>query len=64
MTEDQAPTPWRISSWSNGTNCVEVAVRQQSVHVRDSQDRGGETLSFATSAWQEFTEDIRRSGVA
>jgi len=64
MTEDQAPAPWRISSWSNGTNCVEVGIRQQSVHVRDSQNQGGETLSFATSAWQEFIEGIQRNGVA
>jgi hypothetical protein len=64
MIEDEVSISWRISSWSNGTNCIEVASQRQSVHIRDSRTRDGNTLSFATSAWQEFTEGIQRNSIA
>ncbi|MGD0608354.1 MAG: DUF397 domain-containing protein [Streptosporangiaceae bacterium] len=64
MTQGQAPVLWRVSSWSNGTNCIEVAAQNESVHVRDSKNRGGRTLSVPASTWQAFIEGVRRSSGA
>jgi hypothetical protein len=47
---------WRKSSYSaeNG-NCAEAAVAAGSVLVRDTQDRGGITLTIPSAAWLAFT---------
>jgi hypothetical protein len=62
--DPEASVPWRISTWSNGTNCVEVAVQSESVLVRDSKNRSGGTLSVSPSAWQEFVEAVKRNSIA
>ena len=51
---------WRKTSYSdaNGGSCVEVA-SADGVAVRDTTDRGGMTLQFTTTAWQEFTRRLR-----
>lgn len=64
MTQSQSPVPWRISSWSNGTNCIEVAVQSESVQIRDSKNRAGRTLSVPAATWQTFIEGIRRNSIA
>ncbi|WP_404816528.1 DUF397 domain-containing protein [Streptomyces thermolineatus] len=48
---------WFKSSYSSneGGNCVEVAAAPGAVHVRDSKDRGGPSLTFAPDAWAAFT---------
>jgi Domain of unknown function (DUF397) len=61
MTQGQAPVLWRISSWSNGTNCIEVASQNKSVQIRDSQDRDGRTLSVPALTWHAFIEGVRRN---
>ncbi|AEW94895.1 MULTISPECIES: DUF397 domain-containing protein [Streptomycetaceae] len=47
---------WRKSSYSGdqGGNCVEVAACPSTVHVRDSKDKSGPTLSFSPDAWSAF----------
>ena len=55
-----APT-WRTSSYSasNG-NCVEVAVLDKAaMGVRDSKDRTGPVLAFASREWHAFVSGIR-----
>jgi hypothetical protein len=49
-------TPWFRSSYSDyeGGNCVEVASRPSAVHVRDSKDKAGPTLTFSPEAWSAF----------
>lgn len=51
---------WRKASYSNGgaNACVEVA-SAGGVLVRDTTDRAGATLGFATRAWEAFTADLR-----
>jgi hypothetical protein len=47
---------WRKSSYSGGTvddNCVEVAF-SEAVHVRDSKNTTGPTLTFSDTAWRAF----------
>jgi hypothetical protein len=52
-------TNWRESSASgHGETCVEVA-SANAVHVRDTTDRGGFTLSVSLGAWQTFTASLR-----
>ncbi|MFI1568947.1 DUF397 domain-containing protein [Streptomyces sp. NPDC020490] len=55
-----SPTPelnWFKSSYSggDGDNCVEVALRPGTVHVRDSKDRGVRPLVVTPAAWAAFT---------
>ena len=52
------PVAWRTSSFSNGSNCVEVAFTGQAVLVRDTKSRIA-TLSVSGGAWQDFTTAIR-----
>ncbi|MER7751360.1 DUF397 domain-containing protein [Kitasatospora sp. NPDC097643] len=39
---------------SDGGECVEVAPSPTAVHVRDSKDKTGPTLSFSPEAWSAF----------
>ena len=60
---DFTDAPWRKSSYSNGqANCVEAAsVRDGSglVAVRDSKAPASPALTFAPSAWRQFTATLR-----
>ncbi|QYX80542.1 DUF397 domain-containing protein [Streptomyces akebiae] len=49
---------WFKSSYSagDGGECVEVAVRPASVHVRDSKDTTRAALAVASTAWTAFVE--------
>ena len=50
-------SPWRKSSRSNGNggnNCVEVALLDTAVAVRDSKDPEGPALVFTPDAWATF----------
>jgi Domain of unknown function (DUF397) len=55
---EQDPTTWRTSTFSNGTNCVEVAFTIRSVLVRDSKNRGP-VLSVSHQVWEDFAAAIR-----
>ncbi|MEU5085622.1 DUF397 domain-containing protein [Streptomyces sp. NPDC021356] len=47
---------WFKSSYSGsgGGNCVEVAVRPEAVHIRDSKDTGIRPLVVTPTAWAAF----------
>ncbi|MGW7007145.1 DUF397 domain-containing protein [Streptomyces sp. NPDC054933] len=47
---------WRKSTYSTekGGNCIEIAAHPAAVHVRDSKDPQGPTLTFAPAAWAAF----------
>ncbi|MFD4654901.1 DUF397 domain-containing protein [Kitasatospora sp. NPDC058444] len=51
-----ATMPWFRSSYSNyeGGECIEVAPSPSTIHVRDSKDKAGPTLSFTPAAWSAF----------
>jgi Domain of unknown function (DUF397) len=62
---DQKISPlWRVSSWSNGTNCVEVAIQDMTTLVRDSKNRSGRILSISSASWREFVEAVKRDSIA
>lgn len=52
---------WRKSTHSDsqGSACVEVATCPHTVHVRDSKDKTGPTLSFTPEAWTAFVAFAR-----
>jgi hypothetical protein len=56
---------WRKSSHSgdNGGNCVEVAATPHTVHVRDSKNPTGPTLTLSPATWASFT-GLTRAGTA
>ncbi|MFD7408357.1 DUF397 domain-containing protein [Streptomyces sp. NPDC059866] len=47
---------WVKSSYSGaeGGQCVEVAPRSSTVHVRDSKDRTQKVLSVSSQGWATF----------
>ena len=45
---------WRKSTASSGGTCVEVAVADGSVLIRDSTNRGGPVLRVPASSWSVF----------
>jgi len=50
-----AGAAWYKSSRSSGNgNCVEVAVLDEAVAVRDSKDRSGPVLIFTSAEWDAF----------
>jgi hypothetical protein len=51
--EDMAPS-WRKSSASAQGDCVEVALQDGSVLVRDSKNRFPYVLYFTYSEWEAF----------
>ncbi|WP_063735228.1 DUF397 domain-containing protein [Streptomyces sp. RTd22] len=51
---------WFKSSYSGGGggNCVEVAVRPDAVHIRDSKDTQLGQLTVSRQAWSAFTAEF------
>jgi hypothetical protein len=53
---------WRKSSRSNGNggnNCVEVAVLDTIVAIRDSKNQSGPALYFDSAEWTEFVNSAK-----
>ena len=51
---------WRKSSASGADGgCIEVAVRDSSVLIRDSRDRLGTRLAFDPAHWRTFVGRIK-----
>lgn len=50
---------WRTSSLSGAENCVEVALADTAVLVRDSRDRSGPMLMVGKQEWADFLDGVR-----
>ncbi|MCW6006128.1 DUF397 domain-containing protein [Micromonospora sp. CPCC 205371] len=50
---------WRQSSYCESNACVEVALAQPLVAVRDGKDRTGPVLTFEVEQWRAFVAAIR-----
>jgi hypothetical protein len=56
---DLSQAAWRKSSYSGANGCVEVAVVDRMIAVRDSKDRGGPVLVFRPDEWSAFLGGVR-----
>ncbi len=52
---------WRKSTASNSAGCVEFAVTDESVLIRDSVNPGGPVLRVSTAAWSAFLTSLADS---
>lgn len=60
MSEDSGVVDgWRKSSTSTTSECVEVQVGADYVHVRDSKNDGGPVLTFTYSEWRAFLAGVQ-----
>jgi hypothetical protein len=50
---------WHKSSASGGSECVEVRIAADGVHVRDTKDRHGPALAFTLDEWRAFLTGVR-----
>lgn len=59
-TVDLTHAPWRKSTWSSGNgNCVEVALMEATVAMRDTKDRNGPALVLPSVGWRSFIDGAR-----
>ena len=58
--ETEVPISWKISSKSNGGNCVEVAFHDGMVLIRDSKNRDGGIISVPAAEWKTFLTVVKR----
>jgi hypothetical protein len=63
MTVQQSQPNWFTSTYSSseGGACIEVASQPGAVHVRDSKDREGPSLTFSPTAWAAFLDFASRT---
>jgi hypothetical protein len=57
--QDLTAAAWRTSSLCDLNGCVEVAVLDDQVAVRDAKDRGGPVLLFSGREWEAFLGGVR-----
>ena len=50
---------WQKSTFSGQNGCVEVALVEDQVAVRDSKVQGGPILLFTPFEWQAFLDGVR-----
>ncbi|MEU4560279.1 DUF397 domain-containing protein [Actinoplanes sp. NPDC023936] len=53
---------WKKGSRSNGSggnNCVEVAILDKGIAVRDSKDQTGPALVFTEAEWTAFVDSAK-----
>ncbi|MFD5825507.1 DUF397 domain-containing protein [Lentzea sp. NPDC060358] len=54
---------WRKSSYTApDNNCIEFAVRQTEIELRDSKDPGGGSFVVGPSAWTGFVAHSKSGG--
>ena len=58
MRPNLSTNTWRKSSYSNaqGGDCIEIAESPEAIHVRDSKDKSGPTLTFTPNQWSAFVD--------
>ncbi len=53
---------WRKSSRSSSGACVELAEDGDKVHMRNSNDPSGATLTFDRDVLRDFIEQVKSTG--
>lgn len=54
--KDQLGPVWRTSTYSESSGCVEVALIEDCVLVRDSKNRSGPVLRMSKQQWRDFLQ--------
>ena len=57
--QDLTAAAWRTSSLCDLNGCVEVAILDDQVAVRDAKDRTGPILLFSAPEWDAFVGGVR-----
>ena len=57
--QDLPAAAWRTSSLCDLNGCVEVAILEDRVVVRDAKDRAGPVLVFTAAEWDAFVGGVR-----
>jgi hypothetical protein len=57
--QDLPPAAWRTSTRCDLNGCVEVALGDNQVAVRDAKDRSGPVLVFTPGEWEAFLSGVR-----
>jgi Domain of unknown function (DUF397) len=52
---------WHKSSYSDADNCVEIAVTEEHVMIRDSKETANRVLDFPHGEWAAFLTCIRHN---
>lgn len=50
---------WRVSTFCDSGSCVEIALGQNLVGMRDSKNSAGSPLVFEAKEWLEFVSGVR-----
>ncbi|MGW7382916.1 DUF397 domain-containing protein [Streptomyces sp. NPDC054794] len=58
MSSDRTELAWFKSSYSGtqGDDCVEIAIVEQAVHVRDSKDLARPAFAVGQDGWGQFVQ--------
>jgi hypothetical protein len=56
---DLTGAEWRVSTLCDLNGCVEVALLDGRIAVRDSKDKGGPVLLFTAREWEAFVGGVR-----
>jgi hypothetical protein len=56
---DLSSAEFRKSSFSMSNGCVEVAIQDDGVAVRDSRNRDGAVLEFSPGDWKAFLRGVK-----
>jgi hypothetical protein len=57
--QDLTAAAWRTSTLCDLNGCVEVAILDGRVAVRDAKDRTGPVLLFSAHEWEAFVGGVR-----
>jgi Domain of unknown function (DUF397) len=57
--QDLTAAAWRTSTLCDLNGCVEVALLDDQVAVRDAKDRTGPVLVFSPREWEAFVGGVR-----
>lgn len=58
-TKIEDAVDWRTSSFTDGVQCVEVAVIGDDIAVRDTKDREGAALNFTRGEMSAFIQGVK-----
>ena len=59
MNDEQQKTVWRKSTRCGSSACVEIAMTESAILMRDSKDLNVPALHFSKNSWVDFVSAIR-----